>query len=103
MRKLFAVTVFTLAVSACGGANKEAKLTQLCLKDDGGSQEACECMAKAAVEKLDGKMVDALIAAAATGDDTDAAMTELMSDMTPDQMGQFMAFGMEISNSCGLN
>ena len=104
MRKIVAVTVFTLAVAACGSAgSKEAKLTDLCMKDGGTSKAECECMSKAAVEKLDGKLIDKLIKASEKGDDSDAAMSEMMSNMTPEEMGQFMAFGMEIGMSCGQN
>ncbi|MBR9834671.1 MAG: hypothetical protein GYB42_05670 [Alphaproteobacteria bacterium] len=99
MKKLFFASAFALVLAGCGGGSKQAQIAKLC-KDDGDMSAAeCDCMAKAAVDKLDGKMVDMLIKAAKSGDD-DAAMQSMMSDMTSEQMGQFMAFGMEIATTC---
>lgn len=103
MKKVFIASALALALTACGGGNKEAELAKLCIADGDNTAEECNCMAKSAVEKLDGEMVNLLLKAAKTGDDSDAAMTEMMGELTSEQMGQFMAFGMEIATTCSLN
>lgn len=103
MKKTLIACTFALALTACGGGSKEAKLTQLCIDDGSSSKAECECMAKAAVDKLDGALIDKLIKASSNSGGSDAAMSEMMSDLTPEQMGQFMAFGMEIGTSCSQN
>lgn len=103
MKKVFFASVFALALAACGGGNKEAQLAKMCMDEGDNSSVECDCMAKTAVDKLDGDMVNLLLKAAKKGDDTDAAMTEMMGDLTPAQMGQFMTFGMEIATTCGVN
>ena len=102
MKKVIFAAVFAMALSACGGGNKEAQLTKLCMADGDTDAKECACMSKAAVEKLDGNMVDMLLKAAKSGDDSDAAMAAMMGDLTPEQMTKFMTFAMEAGTTCGL-
>ncbi len=102
MKKVIFASVFALTLAACGGGGggKAAQLTKLCMAEEGSSAAECECMSNAAVEKLDGDMVDMLLKAAAKGDDSDAAMAEMMGDLSPEQMTKFMTFAMEAGTTC---
>ncbi len=105
MKKVILASVLALGLAACGGAgggDKVAQLTKLCLEEDGSSQAECECMSKAAVDKLDPEMVDMLIEAGSKGDDADAAMAEMMGDLDMEQMQKFMTFAMESGTVCGV-
>lgn len=106
MRNVILASVLAIGLAACGGAgggDKTAKLTKLCLDEGGSSAAECECMSKAAVEKLDGDMVDLLIEAGSKGDDSDAAMAEMMGKLDAEQMAQFMTFAMESGTACGVD
>ncbi len=100
---IFAAMAFGLAACGGGGGNAKAKLVKACLDEGGSSDTECNCMADAAVEKLDGELLKMLVDAAESGGDSDAAMTEMMSNLKPDQMGQFMAFAMEAGTTCGVD
>lgn len=104
MKNLLIAGVMVLGLAACGGSGGDAKskLVKACL-DEGGTAEAeCNCMADAAVENLDADLLGKMVQAAESGSDSDAAMNEIMGDLTPEQMGQFMAFAMEAGTTCGL-
>lgn len=105
MKKVIFASVFAIGLAACGGGgggDKAAQLTKLCMAEEDSNAAECECMSNAAVEKLDGDMVDMLLKAAKSDGDSDAAMAAMMGDLTPDQMGKFMTFAMEAGTTCGV-
>jgi len=104
MKKLAFVGALAFGLAACGGGgNAKDKLVKACMAEDGSTEAECTCVADAAVEKLDPELLDIIVKAAESGDDGDEAMQEVMSDLEPDQMGQFMAFAMEIGTTCGIS
>ncbi len=104
MKKLAFVSALAFGLAACGGGggNAKAKLVKACLAEDGSSESECNCMADAAVEKLDPELLAMVVKAAESGDDSEAAMQEMVGDLEPEQMGQFMAFAMEAGTTCGM-
>ncbi len=103
MKKVIIASVLAIGLAACGGGgDKAAQLTKLCMAEEDSNAAECECMSTAAVDKLDGEMVDMLLKAAKSGGDSDAAMASMMGDLTPEQMGKFMTFAMEAGTTCGL-
>lgn len=103
MKKTFIIAACAATLAACGGGgDKASELAKLCVDEGGSTAAECECMATAAVEKLDGDMVDMLLVAAKAGDDSDTQMAEMMGDMSPEQMQQFMTFAVESSTACGV-
>lgn len=103
MKKTFLVAACVMTLAACGGGgNKSGELAKLCMDEGGSSAEECSCMADAAVEKLDPDMVNMLITAAKAGDESDSQMAEMMGDLSPEQMQQFMTFAMESAAACGV-
>ncbi len=99
---LAAALAFGVAACGGGGGNAKAKLVKACMAEDGSTQSECDCMADAAVEKLDPKLLNLMVKAAESGDDSDAAMSEMMAELEPDEMSQFMSFAMEAGMTCGL-
>lgn len=98
-----AVAAGLIGLSACGGAgNARAELVKACLAEEGSTQTECDCMADAAVEQLDDDLLKVLVKAAKSGDQSDEAMAELMGDLSPDQMTQFMGIAMSAGMTCGL-
>lgn len=92
-----------IALTACGGAgNAKAELVKACMAEEGSTQTECDCMANAAVEQLDGDLLKLLVKAAKSGDQSEAAMGEMMGELTPEQMSQFMGFAMAAGMTCGL-
>ncbi len=102
MKKVIVASVMAIALTACGGGSKKAQLEKMCLAEDDTTAAECSCMAEQAIDKLDGKMVNMLIKAGKSGD-TDGSIESAMSDMTTEEMGQFMAFGMSMAATCGLD
>jgi len=92
-----------IALTACGGGgNAKAELVKACMAEEGSTQSECDCMADAAVEQLDDDLLKILVKAAKSGDQSDAAMAEVMGDLSPEQMNQFMGFAMTAGMTCGL-
>ncbi len=103
MKKVIIASVLAIGLAACGGGgDKAAQLTKLCMDEGDTSAAECECMSNAAVEKLDGEMVDLLLKAAKSDGDSDAAMASMMGDLSPEQMAQFMTFAMEAGTTCSV-
>ncbi|MEO0981154.1 MAG: hypothetical protein AAFX03_00715 [Pseudomonadota bacterium] len=83
------------ALAACGGGGGgKAELVKACT-DDGESAEMCNCMADAAEENLKPATFQKLVQAAKEGDPD-----SIMSDLTPEEQGEFMTFAMQAGLTC---
>lgn len=103
MKKVMFASALAMGLAACGGGSGGAKaaLVESCMEDGSSDQETCSCMAEAAVEKLDPKMVNILVEAT-KAEDEDAYMMSQMGELEPAEMTQFMTVMMGAATECGM-
>lgn len=98
MKKYIFASALALGLAACGGGGGgKAALVKACV-DDGTSKSECECMADAAEEELDSETFKIMVNLAEQGEE---AADQVLSEMTPEQQGKFMAFAMKAATTCG--
>ena len=101
MKKLIITTAMVIGLAACsGGGSAKDRYVQACLADGETPEAECVCEAEAAIEALDPKLVSKLIEAREGGENSDAALAEIIGDMEPDEMTQFMTFAMQVGSTC---
>ena len=99
MRNALIAAVSALILAACGGGGSKQALVKSCM-DEGESRENCTCMADKAEETLDADLLGKMARASSEGEE---GMQALMSELTQEQTGQFMAFGLAVATACQVN
>lgn len=100
MKNYVFASALMLGLAACGGGGGgKAALVKACT-DDGTSTAECECMADAAEQELDPATFNKLVDAANEGEE---AAEEIMTNLTPEEQGKFMAFAMKAAMTCSAS
>ena len=97
MKKFALILTTGLLLAACGSQTSDKQyLVDKCVSE-GEAQETCDCVVTAMENNLDDKTFAKLVDAAKSGGDPDAAMEEIMGDMSdPEDMQKIMALGLEV-------
>ena len=100
MKNFIFASALAMGLAACGGGGgAKAALVKACT-EDGTDVAECQCMADAAAEELDASTFDKLVQLAKEGGESAEAV---LSDLTPEEQGEFMAFAMKAAMTCSAS